>query len=408
MNQRGLKIALMLLAAVLLSGGCRMRQAAPRPAAQPAARVIAEPQGRLFGLLSSFDPADTKGVITILDEPARCFALSERLVKGDDFDNVDAAQVQDLLPDFAGETISAIIDLKYTPYSRFTEAQNIDALREVAANSFIAAVDTVCCLGPYDHDARSWKPSSKLVVVSSPYFCAYGAFDIDTLLQVTGSKLPVIMAQELMIEQVLDAHDGPVRMAFAAAPEAASSGVYARIFKEVSGRRGDKASMMATLLPNPKKSFTDSLSAPTVPDAFKTYLDAYDASEVRGQLDVLIVDDFSVDVQALRESYREILSSPSEENAWYRKMLSRNFEIVDGAALISRACYTTLRNRNTFTHNISYPTASAWITSPETTGYSIMDYDVSELPEDVSELLERLSPKTARLYVQDQYNPRGN
>ena len=72
------------------------------------------------------------------------------------------------------------------------------------------------------------------------------------------------------------------------------------------------------------------------------------------------------------------------------------------------ACYRYLREKNLFTHNIAYPVASAFITSPEAKGYMLADFDINTLPVEMIECLQGVAPTTYKMYVQDQYHARGN
>ena len=150
---------------VLLSSlaGCKMGQAPSRPTIPLVERIIGDTQSPEYKYLSRFDAGDSHGDIVLIDAPERAFALSERLVLCDDHENVDGSAQADQLPDFAGERITTLVDLLYTPYDRFVAAGNGDALREVTVRAAIAAVDTACCLGPFDHENRSWKPAALFV-----------------------------------------------------------------------------------------------------------------------------------------------------------------------------------------------------------------------------------------------------
>ena len=59
---------------------------------------------------------DRSGVIALIGEPRHCLAISEKLLNVDDYDNVDAREVHDGLPDFSGETVVSILDYANAPY----------------------------------------------------------------------------------------------------------------------------------------------------------------------------------------------------------------------------------------------------------------------------------------------------
>ena len=390
--------------------GCKMNQTAPRPTIPLVERIINDTQSPEHHALARFDPQDPHGDIVILDAPGRCFYFSERFLTCDDHDNVDGRACPDHLPDFAGERITSVIDLVYTPYSRFVLADNASALREVTVRAAVSAVDTACCLGPFDHEKRSWKPSAKLLVITSPYMAACGAFDVDTLFRATRSAVPMLSGPEVMMEQVMDGHEGAVSIGILTDSLTAASGVYPLIFKEVCRKRGDPYSSLSTFaVPAEASSDSLALSAAHLPsDLFKMILDQHATSGRTAPLNAMVIDVHSVCIDSLEVSYQRILNRPSDENAFYRKMLSKDFTFVDGARALTDACYRYLRNRNLFTHNIAYPQASAYLTSPESSEYMLMDFDLNGIPTEMADEIRRTSPETFKMYVQDQYHARGN
>ena len=80
-------------------------------------------------------------------------------------------------------------------------------------------------------------------------------------------------------------------------------------------------------------------------------------------------------------------------------MLAKDFDIIDGARVVTDACYRYLREHNLFTHNIAYPIAAAFITSPEAKGYMLMDFDINALPMEITEELQADAPETYKMYV---------
>ena len=390
--------------------GCRMHQAAPRPTIPLVERIISDVQSPEHQFLVAFDATAPHGDIVLLDTPERCFYLSERFIACDDRDNVDGSPAQDYLPDFAGERITSILDIVYAPYDGFIAAGNGDALREITVRAAVSAMDTVCSLGPFDHERKSRKPSAKLLLITSPYMAAYGGFDVDTLFRSTAGAVPVLSGPEVMLSRVMDAREGASNIGVLSDSATVRSGAYQVVFKELCRKRGDTYSTLSALVvPGEVSSDSLALSAAAMPsDAFKLILDQYARSGRPAALSALVVDDFRFPIDSLRASYGRILSHPSEENAFYRKMLSKDFEFIDGAKAVTDACYRYLREKNLFTHNIVYPIASALVTSPEAKGYMLMDFDLNSLPADMIDRLQVLAPATYKQYVQDQYHARGN
>ncbi|MBR1576604.1 MAG: hypothetical protein IJ654_09195 [Bacteroidales bacterium] len=399
-------LAFLLLFPVL--SGCRIHTSSPRPTIPLVERIINDPQSAEHHLLSGFNSRDPHGDIVLLDTPERCFYLSERFVTCDVRDNVDGMALSDQLPDFSGERITSFIDLLYPPYDRFLSAENASALREVTVRAALSAVDTACCLGPFDHERRSRKPSVKLIVLSSPYMAANGGFDLDTLFRSTGASVPVIAAPEAMYSRVAETHSGVVNIGVLSDSLTAVSGVFQSVFQDFCRKRGDHSSTVyAFSTPGDADSLALSAAAFSS-DVFKRILDQYSKSGKTAVLTALVVDDPSVCIDSLRASYQRILNRPSDENAFYRKMLSKDFEVIDGARVVTDACYQYLRDNNLFTHNIAYPVAAAYVTSPEAKGYLLMDFDVNALPVEMTDDLQRIAPLTYKMYVQDQYHARGN
>ena len=405
-NFVSLTVCAVLLTAV---GGCRMHTETGHATIPVVERILGDPECREARILASFDPRNTQGDIILIDSPERSFILSEALVNCDARDNIDGKPGPDQLPDFAGERITTLIDLLYPPYNRFFESDNLDALREIAVRAVISAVDTACCLGPYDHEFRSSKPAAKLLVLSSPYLVAYGGFDVDTLFRASGIRVPVVSAPVVMMERALSMHEGAVLFGMLSDGATAKSGVYQEIFKDLARKRGDAVSRVFSFNVDEEDgtSALDTLTAPQ-PDLLKRVLDQFARSGESRALNALVVDDASVSVEGLRASYNSILYSPSEENAYYRKMVSKDFAIIDGLAAVTDACYDFLRGNNLFTHNIAYPDADAYVTSPEGGGFTLMDFDFNDIPVEMATLMGKLAPKTKRLYVQDQHKARGN
>ena len=402
-----LTLPVMILVAL---AGCKMHQTPPRPTIPLVERIINDYQSPEHKFLSAFDATDPHGDIVLMDVPERCFFLSERFVSCDDRDNVDGTSAQDFLPDFAGERVTSILDIVYTPYDRFVSAGNGDALREVTVRAALAAMDTVCSLGPFDHEKKSRKPSAKLLVITSPFMAAYGGFDVDTLFLSTSGSIPVLSGPKVMMNRVLDARAGASNIGILSDSASVRSGVYEAVFKDLCRKRGDSYSTLSALVV-PDAAASDSLAFSTVDmpsDALKLILDQYSRSGRSAALNAIVVDDYGFPIDSLRSSYNSILNHPSEENAFYRKMLAKDFVFIDGAQAVTDACYRYLREKNLFTHNIAYPVASAYITSPEAKGYMLVDFDINTLPAEMIDCLQGMAPTTFKMYVQDQYHARGN
>ena len=100
--------------------------------------------------------------------------------------------------------------------------------------------------------------------------------------------------------------------------------------------------------------------------------------------------------------------SDDEADIARKQSLAADFRIIDPRMSIVSDCFKSFREKNIFTHNIAYPVASAYITSPESAHFSIMDFDESSLPDGVYEILTDMAPKTHKSYVQNQHFAGGN
>lgn len=126
---------------------------------------------------------DPSGAIVLFGEPLRCLAISERMMGGDEFDNVDARLVKDGLPDFSGETIVSLLDFANPPYDSLSvSGKDSLALREIAVRGALAALDsTIGC---------------KMLVICSPALAPEGGNDVVDFYGKIGCDVPVIFSAD--------------------------------------------------------------------------------------------------------------------------------------------------------------------------------------------------------------------
>ena len=126
---------------------------------------------------------ESDGSIFLVGEPLECLSLSEEMMVFDGFDNVDARQVKDGLPDFAGETIVSLLDFANAPYDSLYpgEAGKL-ALREVAVRDALAAIDSsIRC---------------KVIILCSSELAENGGDDISNFFEQIGCDVPVIYSTD--------------------------------------------------------------------------------------------------------------------------------------------------------------------------------------------------------------------
>lgn len=94
-------------------------------------------------------------------------------------------------------------------------------------------------------------------------------------------------------------------------------------------------------------------------------------------ISALVVDERSVDIEAVKASLEQVLTVQTEENLNSRKLITKDFEIVDMDKAVTDECYRILRKNNIFTHNISYPVSRNYITvkSTNSDGFNLVEKD---------------------------------
>jgi hypothetical protein len=123
------------------------------------------------------------GDIVLIGDPSSCLRLSEHLMLCDHFDNIDARKVPDGLSDFAGETVSTILDFEDFPIDSLASAKD-EAVREAAVRSAILALGE-----PYH---------CKVLLLCSPMFEEYAIADVRDLFERIGCSVPVICSSDTL------------------------------------------------------------------------------------------------------------------------------------------------------------------------------------------------------------------
>ena len=344
-------IFLCLLAA--LSVGCRETVGSGRPTVPYVERILGE-HGRDWSLVSGFNPADPRGSIALVGPADRNMDLAGRFVKGDVFDNIDGRLAPDGLPDFSGERIDIISDLANLPYDAFLGGLE-DSLRTVTVRNFLSALDTTLSIGAFDNEKLERKENAKIVVFTSPLSAEYGAFDVDTLVHSAGKAIPVIFPARMLLGRQLDRNIPHLHVAVITDSLTAASGVYPAVFDELAVQRR-QLGCGCVAFPSDSVSYAGAV------------LDGYRAAGGNMPISAVIVDDPSVDLEAVRDSFGWIMRVQSEANLGYRKLIADNFVIVDASRAVTDECYHILRRTNNFTHDIAYPFTREYVTVKATTG----------------------------------------
>lgn len=345
------------LAAVLLAlmpaVGCREQADTGRKTVPYVEKMISG-HGREWAAVSGFDPKDPKGSIALVGPEARNRFLASRFLAADDFDNIRGRLVPDDLPDFAGECIDIISDRANSPYESFIGSAE-DSLRTVTVRNLVFALDSTLSIGAFDNDRLERKDVSKVVIFTSPASAAFGAFDVDTLLRSAGAQVPVIFPSRMIFESQLDRNIPHLHVAVVTDSLTASAGTYPLVFDELAAQRGQLGCGCVAFA-------CDSVSYAGA------LLDAYRQAGGNMPLSAVVIDDPSVDIGQVRDSFNWILRVQSEANLGYRKLMTEGFTIIDARKEVTDACYKLLRRTNNFTHNIAYPYSREYVTVKATSG----------------------------------------
>lgn len=379
----------LLVALAFIAVACVQKQSASKPAVQYLTDILSDPECSEYKSIAAFERISTKGDIVIVDSPERAVRFSDAFVNCDFCDNISGAEGSDLLPDFAGESISAVLDVANGDYSSLYSETADTALRTLTVRAFFAALDTACCIAPYDNDFSSVRRKSKCTVLSSPYMDVCGKFDIDTLIKSTGADFPVIYPVRASFERAYELLNSNFNIAVIPEKSISDLRVYSDIFKDVAGSHSDRLSSCVAL------------RADNGGDLFLNTVELYAAAGMDGRLRAVVIDDPSVDPAELKKSYERILSVQNEKNLELRKHLSPDIVFLTSLDCAARSCYRLFRERNIFTHRIAYPQASAYITKDLPGRYVLMDYHPTYLPQGLEEKLRDSAPKSIGLYVQN-------
>ena len=332
--------------------GCRHSETVTRPVTPFVQELLSDASlpGRV--LLSEYDAADAGGALFIVGEKEACSQISDALERCDAFDNVDGRRSSDGLPDFAGETLCSVYDCVNVPYAGYADAGNADFLRELTVKSVLDALDTLCYVSPYDRSGMGLKPRAKAVVLASSQMALYGLFDLDTLLRSAACELPVISTLDAMLDQAFAPARKPTMVGVLGSRSDISSGIYSTLLRQKARKNGVPACECVAF------------ASASEPDPLQAFVDSYLAAGYDRPLDVLLVDDLSVDMTALRERLERMRSVMDEESMTYGKVFPADFRVIDVRTAVIDACFRTLRTRNLFTHGISFPATRLFILCP--------------------------------------------
>lgn len=343
--------ATIVIAALCAVLSCKQAPKAPRPTIALVHSIVEDTTG-IRGIVEKKKGAD--GAIALIGDPADVAVLSSLFLSRDQADNVDGRQKRDSLPDFAGETIQAILDAFNAPYSHFLgEGCSTDSLREVAVANALSAWDTTSFRASTGGRARLRKASAKILIYTSSLQKEYGLFDVDTLLQLTGGQCAILNPVDILLQKLRA--DGARNIAVWA-PQAVKE---ARIWEKAFGQRSD-----ATL------SVHTPAQAVDIRNRFRDVLRQYQVTGL--PLDALILDGYNMDENLIRAELRLIRLSGTEEDQAFNEMLTKDFRIYNPADALIDGTYEILRKENLFTHQIAWPQVKYYETQENEAGEVVL------------------------------------
>ncbi len=313
-------------------------------------------------ILYGYPDVGSAGTIAVFGPLEETAVLTEMLMTSDMFDNVDGKNCSDGLPDFAGETVMPVFDAVNAPYSGYFRQMNEDFIRETAVNAFLSMISDKCSSSAFDRSLSMTKPRAKLVLLSSSVMSGFGSMDIDYMAASAGLSAGVMEPVGSVLTYMLDRNTvQPSNIGVWAAREIVSSGVYGNMFKRLAadedGDVSEGAGTAEVVCLSPEMSGSPE-------ENVRAFLDTYMAAEYDVPLRGVVIDDISEasSVDSLNAALTEILSAESQEAAGYRQIVTPDFEFVSPAVTMAADSYRWMRENDRFTHLVSLPAATGYMT----------------------------------------------
>ena len=350
----------LLLLLLLCPAACIRQTEESRPTIPLVREILSAKTGPRAQMLRGVKPQPAADIAIIGSEFA-CDRIAEHLSFQDLRDNVDARSVADGLPDYAGETFACIEDAE--PYAAALVSVGEEVFRRRTVLRVLAALDTVAHISPYDVEGLSVKPSVKMVVLADPFLAEYGGFDVDTLFRSLGCRIPVFSPIEKMIDHAFEqGKRWDLSVGVLCDPALDTTGIYERIFARKAAERGARGASLVAIGVERRDS------------VLHAFLRSYRDEGHAKPLDVILIDDLSVNPDSLKTELAEIVSVMNESSMTLGRLVSRNFFFLDAFGEVSTCCYSFLRENNLFTHNIANPQVSVYrpVRKPDSADDSII------------------------------------
>lgn len=338
----------MFLAAAVLLTACDHREQPMLPLVPYVSGILADRSCSEAELLGRISAPESHGSVCIIGPEDVAYRLAEEFSERDAHDNVDGSHKTDLLPDFAGETASCIVN--DGSFRDLLASEGETALRERSARLTLLALDTLSHISPFDMAGLDKKYAGKVIILADPYITHYGKYDVDYLFGESGCSVPVLSPLNVATDEMFRGQEGgDLNVGIMFDGRFADASVYEMRFRQDASERGAGQSRC--------------FAVPTASDStsvLRTFFDSYIAAGLSEPIDALIVDDTTVDTEALKNELVSIISVMNESSLTYGPLVSGNFRILSSTDAVLEMTYGIMRKQNLFTHNISKPQVSTY------------------------------------------------
>lgn len=342
------RLIIALISSFVLAS-CVQKQETGRQTIQYVRDVLSGEYPQTKALLESAT-SSYKDDIAIVGTDHSTIPLFEAFKSYDSRDNIDARYIADELPDFAGEEFAIITqEESFKPY---LDRSDIQGLRRQGVERVLSAVDTLANISLYDLEGEANKASSKMIIISDPYLYHHAAFDVDTLFRATSCNIPVIYPIDVMLNSAFETAHEKLNVALLYDPKLADAQLYVDILRSKSAASDCELGSFIVFPTDGEDAF------------FERLVTSFQASYGDEKIDLVLVDDYNIDISELKRQLADIVSVMNESSLTYGQAFADDVQIVGVIDECAIHCYDLLRAKNLFTHNISLPQATMFRVYP--------------------------------------------
>ncbi|MBR1872123.1 MAG: hypothetical protein IJ795_02815 [Bacteroidales bacterium] len=375
--------------------------------------ILSDTTSRNYSLVSSYDSDYHGGTISITGAPEDVMLLAEAFITADMSDNIDGKKGGDMLPDFAGEVIAPVLDVANAPYEDYFTLGNDAFLKEVAVRNFLFALDTVSLISPFDPAHTARKVKAKTIILASSLQAVSGQAEIDTLCRVANPGVEVISALDAMMADAAACKGSSVLWT---TRERRDLAVFDKYFERHPAYR----------CPVYSPAIDSLRDEGSVGGRLLDMLDDMAASGKTLRIGAIVLDDNELSPSELQEAIDMVRDTDDDYLLVYKNMLAPDCKCISAGESVTRLCYRRMRERNSFTHRIAYPSLKCYVTTPAASlpdtvcdldgsmtysfryyresgssgeTYSFVELRDRYISEALLEKMKDIAPKTYSLYV---------